>query len=294
MSQHTCLARDAESLGTCGAASVASPRGADSRGRQMTAPVTVAELRQAYMALMAGQFRTASPGLVTGGCGQETRWSGSTGRVLLVVGCMPGVGTSTVALALASHAEDARLVECATVGSSGLCAATSAEMGTVDGWLQGSRGPLLIERRGDQVSSLSQLPTPAATARPWTVLDCSWDVGVLATDLGWLGHLARTLPEVVLVTRPTVPGMRRLDMALAVLGEERVHVVVVGVDRRRWPKSVEAASSPTVRQLRASGRVLSVASCPALSVGGLSPDPLPDAAMAGIADLFTALKGERP
>lgn len=28
MSQHTCLARDAESLGTCGAASVASPRGA--------------------------------------------------------------------------------------------------------------------------------------------------------------------------------------------------------------------------------------------------------------------------
>lgn len=266
----------------------------DLLGRQMSGPVAVTELRQAYAALMAGKFRNHLVVPTSTGDGEVAPWPSSTERIVLVAGCMPAAGTSTVALALADHIGNARVVECCTVGSSGLCAAASAELGTVDGWVQGSRESVLIERRGGHVPSLRQLPTPAATTRQWTVLDCSWDVGVLATDPGWLGHLARTLPVVVFVTRPTAPGMRRLDTTLAALGKERAHVVVVGVDRRRWPKSVEAASSPTVRQLRASGRVLSVASCPALSVGGLSPDPLPDAAMAGISDLFTALKGERP
>lgn len=259
----------------------------------MTGPVAIDELRQAYRALVAGQFREQRAMTASAVDGEPVSWSARTGRAVLVAGCMPSAGASTVALALASHAGDARVVECCTVASSGLCATACAELGSVDGWVQGSRDTLLIERRGDRIASVGRLPAPAATDRSWTVLDSSWDLGVLATDPGWLGDLARTLPEVVLVTRATVPGMRRLDIALTALGAERALVAAVGADRRRWPKPVEAAMSPVTRQLQAEDRLFSIPSVPTLSVAGLTPDPLPRAVMAAVADLFTALKGAR-
>jgi len=262
----------------------------------MTGVVAIEELRAAYLAVQQGRFRSgphnAAPSAAPAAPAAGERWPDSSTRVLLVTGCMPSVGTSTVALALAGEAGDARVVECCTVAASGLCAATTAELGVVDGWVQGSRGEVLVERRSDRIPSLTQLPVPSETAREWSVLDSSWDLDVLLADPGWLGEVARTSPLVVLVTRASIPGMRRLDTALKLVGAERAHVVVVGVSRRRWPKPVEQSMSPAVRELKAQGRLIEVPLAASLAVDGITCEPLPAATVAAVADLFVSLKGE--
>ena len=211
--------------------------------------------------------------------------------MVLVAGCLGSAGMSTVAFMLATELGDARVVECCTVTASGLCGAASAELGLVDGWLRGSRDRVLIERRGDRIGSLAELPVPAGSDVEFTVLDSSWDVDLLAADPAWLVVLARSLPEVVLVTRPTVPGLRRLDTAVQLLGVDRVHAVLVGVTGRRWPKPVEQAFSPAVRQLRLAGRLSGMPLLAAFTLDGLTPEPIPAAASAAVADLITSMKG---
>lgn len=257
----------------------------------MNGVVAVDELTRAYRAVTLGEFRTGSR-RVGGSIGVDSGWSPADDEQLVaVVGCLGGAGASTVALGIASAAEDARVVECCTVAASGLAAASSAELGiTPDGWVQGSRGPVLVERRGERIESPVQCPAPAVTTRSLTVLDCGWDVDLLVGGDGWLGAAIRSLPAVVVVTRPTVPGMRRLEAAVGRLGLDRVCAVVVGVEKRR-PRPVEQALGPSGRALRAEGRLIGLPHDPTLAMEGLTPEPLPAPILAGCSAVLTLLEG---
>lgn len=253
--------------------------------------VAVDELSRAYQAAIGGEFRTGHRNhsrLASGG----SEWSPAAGeQVVVVVGCLGGAGASTVALGLATSAGTARVVECCTVAASGLAGASSAELGVIaDGWVQGSREQVLIERRGDRVEGPSRCPAPTATTVPLTILDCAWDVDLLTASHGWLGTAVREAPVVAAVTRPTVPGLRRLEAALGLLGPRRTLAVVVGIEKR-WPKPVEQALGPHARELRAVGRLVGLPHDPNLAVSGLTPEPLPTAVLAGCSALLDLSKG---
>jgi len=253
--------------------------------------VAVDELSRAYQAAIGGEFRTGHRTrgrLVSGG----SEWSPAAGeQIVVVVGSLGGAGASTVALGLAAAAGTARVVECCTVAASGLAGASSAELGTTaDAWVQGSREKVLIERRSDRIEGPSRCPAPTAMTMALTILDCAWDVDLLTADAGWLGTTVREAPVVVAVTRPTIPGLRRLEANLGQLGARRTLAVVVGVEKR-WPRPVEQALGPYARELRAAGRLVGLPHDPSLAVSGLTPEPLPTAVLAGCSTLLTLSKG---
>lgn len=257
----------------------------------MNGVVAVDELTRAYRAVTLGEFRTGAHR--TGRSAEvDGSWSPAEDeQVVAVVGCLGGAGASTVALGIASAASNARVVECCTVAASGLAGASSAELGmSSDGWVQGSRGPVLVERRGERIASPARCPAPTVASNALTVLDCGWDVDLLVGDDGWLGAVVRNLPAVVLVTRPTVPGMRRLEAAVGLLGLGRVCGVVVGVERR-WPRPAEQALGPSGRALRADGRLIGLPHDPTLAMEGLTPEPLPVPILAGCSAALTLLEG---
>lgn len=119
------------------------------RGR---AAVSVDELRRAWAAVVAGDFRrptqiapphrpgptrTASPDMI---------WRPPlTERVLPVIGSVGSCGATTLAVALATAAYAqgcrTRVLECAGLTATGLAAASTAELGTVPGtgWIRGVR-----------------------------------------------------------------------------------------------------------------------------------------------------------
>lgn len=252
----------------------------------------VDELTRAHRAVLNGEFRNGPRATPHRSAPAGAVWEpAATERVVLVIGCLGSAGASTVALGIATSAGQARVVECCTVAASGLAAASTSELGvTSDGWVQGSRGEVVVQRRGDRIPSLDALPIPTASTHPVTVLDSSWDLDLLTASPSWLGECARTLPEVIVVTRPTLPGLRRLETALSLLGDHRAHPVVVGVDKR-WPKPLEHALGPAARRLRAEGRITCLPPETRLSLDGLTPAPLPPATLVGCADLFATVKG---
>lgn len=257
----------------------------------MNGVVAVDELTRAYRAVRLGEFRTGSRRAGRSGEANPV-WSPAAGeRVVPVFGCGGGAGASTVALGIASAAKDARVVECCTVAASGLAGVSSAELGaTPDGWVQGSRGPVLVERRGDRIEGSTRCPIPTVTTRTLTVLDCGWDVDLLVDDPCWLGAVLGDASGVVVVTRPTLPGLRRLEAAAGLLGLGRVCGVVVGVDKR-WPRPLEQAMGPSGRALRAEGRLICLPHDPTLALEGLTPEPLPAPVFAGCSALLTLLEG---
>jgi len=148
----------------------------------------------------------------------------------------------------------------------------------------------LVERRGERVESPAHCPIPSPTTRSLTVVDCGWDVDLLVADVGWLGAAVREAPAVVVVTRPTMPGLRRLEAAVGLLGAGRVCGVVVGVDKR-WPRPVEQALGPSGRALRAEGRLIGLPHDPTLAMEGLTPQPLPAPILAGCSAVLILLEG---
>lgn len=257
----------------------------------MNGVVAVDELTRAYRAVTLGEFRSGSR-RIGRSAEVDSGWSPAEGeQVVAVVGCLGGAGASTVALGLASAGADARVVECCTVAASGLAAASSAELGvSPEGWVQGSRGPVLVERRGERIASPAHCPAPRVTTRTLTVLDCGWDVDLLVGDDGWLGATFRNVPAAVVVTRPTVPGMRRLEAAVGLLGLDRVCGVVVGVEKR-WPRPVEQTLGPSGRALRTEGRLIGLPHDPILAMEGLTSEPLPVPILAGCSAVLNLLEG---
>ena len=214
-------------------------------------------------------------------------------RVVLVCGAAPAVGTSTLALALAGAVSGgARVVECCSASASGLAAASTAELGEFgEGWVRSDRDGVVIERCAGRVGGPAGLPALAFGQRAaWTFLDCSWDVdGLLRCD-GWLADQARSAAAVVLVARATVPGLRRLDSALGLVGEQRVVAVLVGTGRR-WPRPVQQSASAAVRQLRAWDRLVCVPFDAQLALSGLTPDPLPAAVRGAAVSVLNQVEG---
>jgi len=227
--------------------------------------VGVAELKAAWRALEAGVFgfETLVPG---------SRWHpDSTEQVLVVIGCVGSVGASTVALALA-HAtgSPARVVECRSAPESGYAAAASAELGDVDGWRRGSRGQVLIERLLGDAQTI-----PCATVVPTTIVDA--DASALRPDAsGWLPALLEMQPPTVLVTRPTVPALRRLETCLGRLRDPLAAVVVVvGPAPKRWPRQVRCSMGVRTADLAQVGRLVAMPEDRTLAYTGITPDPLP-------------------
>jgi hypothetical protein len=253
--------------------------------------VAVDELARAYRAAAEGQFRTGRRRIEQTTDGGAAWLRTAAEHVVAVVACHGGAGASVVALGLAEAARDARVLECCTAAASGLVAASVAELGvTEDGWARGSRGSVLIERQSGRIGSALNCPPPSRGDPLFTVVDCGWDVDMLASDVGWLGDLVQSQPAVVVVARPTAPGLRRLESAVDLLGPGRVVAVLVGVEKR-WPRRVERALGPRGRALRAAGRLICLPQDPGLAFNGITPGPLPASIVTGCSALLTLLEG---
>ena len=250
-------------------------------------PVAVDELRRAWHAVSSGEFRSG-PGAGRGPRGRaataETTWSPATGEhTIAVLGCAGSVGASTVALATAlAAAGRVRVVECCSVTASGLAAASTAELGLhPTDWRQGKRDHVLLERASEVLAGVDEvpLPTEAEQERQLTILDVGWETGqLLATDC-WLAEAVRTADQVVLVTTATIPGMRRLGVAIDLLSThwqpEQIAVAVRGPRRKKWPRGLEHAGGPSVRRALDADRCVEIPEDRELAVNGLDSRPVP-------------------
>lgn len=223
---------------------------------------SLAELRAAYAALQEGTFTTGREPAATM---PTDRAATSTLRpaVVGVVGVAGGVGATVVALAVAEALGASRLVELSPPGLSGLAAASSAELGTRQGWIIGSRGGLQLERRA---APGAVMPIPSE-ADELTVM-----------DLGlWPDNLAGTEVKVlVAVAACSVPSVRRLEARLdQIKSSVQVVPVITAVAGRSLPKPVGGVLGPTLRGAAVSGRLVLVPECSGLRVGGVTAGPLP-------------------
>lgn len=245
---------------------------------------SVAELREAWRAIEAGEF-AHGPRSEPAAPGASTVWTPSSSeRVVAVVGCVGGVGASTVALALATATgASARVVECCSPLASGFAAAANAELGTEDPWRRGSRGDVLLER---PITGDATVPVPTESAIQWTFVDTNWTT-MSGPGAGWLGSLLHTLDDIVLVTNATVPGMRRLESCAELLGRDALGVVV-GPTAKRWPRPVKVAAAGIPARLHLADFPLD----PRLQVTGLTPDPLPAPLLKAAQNVLALLRKE--
>lgn len=254
-----------------------------------TRPVAVDELKRAWQAVNAGEFRSG-PAAGKGPRGRGTtaadNWSPAAGEhAIAILGCAGSVGASTIALAAGlAAAVPVRVIECCSVTASGLAAASTAELGvhTTD-WRQGKRDHVLLERASEVVAGVDEvpLPTEAEHETQLTILDVGWETGqLLATDC-WLADAVRTADQIVLVTTATVPGMRRASVAMDLLANhwqpEQITLAVRGPRRKKWPRGLEHAGGPAVRRALVADRCVEIPEDRELAVNGLDSRPVPAA-----------------
>ena len=94
---------------------------------------------------------------------------------------------------------------------------------------------------------------------------------------------------VVVVCRPTAPGMRRAE---EVLGRVSAPALLTVVGPRKWPAVVTASLGPAAAGLRAAGRLVPIPIDPHLAAAGLTADRLPRrvlAAARAVLELIPAL-----
>ena len=244
---------------------------------------SVAELREAWRAIEAGEF-AHGPRSAPTAPGTATVWTPAPGeRVVAVVGCAGGVGASTVALALATATgAPARVVECCSPLASGFSAAANAELGTEGPWRRGSRGDVLLER---PITGDATVPVPTESSVEWTLVDTNWTT--VSGAGGWLASVVRTLDDVVLVSNATVPGVRRLESCAELLGRDALGVVV-GPTVKRWPRPVKVAAAGIPARVHIADFPLD----PRLQVTGLTPDPLPAPLLKAAQNVLALLRKE--
>jgi hypothetical protein len=239
--------------------------------------LSVAEIQQAFRELRAR--KPSEPATCTGrpsgpARGSEpavTHGADLDGAWVSVVAAHAGAGASTVALAIADAAAAAgratHLVETAHPTRSGLVAAANAELGldASGAWRRGSRGQVTIDRRAGN-------DTPIG----WPALIAS-DDGLVVVDLGLptpdgLTRLATSGCRIVVVCRPTVPGVRLAEQLLnSVTGP----VIVACVGAGKWHGEVSASLGPRLRTLRATNALVTVPADRRLEVTGPTNSPLP-------------------
>ena len=245
---------------------------------------SVAELRDAWRAIEAGEFAHGPRSAPTARSAATVWTPAPSERVVAVVGCAGGVGASTVALALATAAAaPARVVECCSPLASGFSAAANAELGTEGLWRRGSRGDVLLERT---IIGEATVPVPTESSVEWTFVDTNWAT-VSGPGAGWLGSLLRTLDDVILVSNATVPGVRRLESCAELLGRDALGVAV-GPTFKRWPRPVRVAAAGIPARVHIADFPLD----PRLQVTGLTPDPLPAALLMAAQNVLALLRKE--
>ena len=256
--------------------------------------VSTGELKRAWLAVQAGQFRSGGRRRLTSPGGARSRPEGvwePAEPILPVVGCHGGAGATTLAVALATASGVARVIECATATASGLAATATAELGHTDGWAQGRRGQVLLERATATVTGPDDVPLPTAPTRPvgLSVLDVSWELSQLLAGSSWLADQVRHAPMVIAVTSATMPGLRRLEGVLARLDDHDVADVaagVVGPRRTRWPRGIAASLGPRTRELDRRSHLVDIPTDTGLAVRGLDSQPLPPALLSAAATLL--------
>ena len=130
---------------------------------------SVAELREAWRAIEGGEFAHEPRSAPTARSAATVWTPAPSERVVAVLGCAGGVGTSTVALALATATgASARVVECCPPLASGFSAAANAELGTEGTWRRGGRGDVLLER---PITGDATVPVPTQSSIEWTFLN---------------------------------------------------------------------------------------------------------------------------
>jgi hypothetical protein len=243
----------------------------------MLARPTVVELRAAARALGEGRFRSPDAGGVRG-----RSWTPEPGeRTVVVLGSSPGVGATTVVVAMAAARGAGRVVECCAASASGLVAASFTELGEADaGWLRGQRDTVFLERRGVNLNAVADLLPPLpADGLPLTIVDAGADLDAVRRA-GWLADLLVGVP-VVVVASGTLPGLRRLESLLAGLDTDTdATVAVVGPSRRRWPKALSFSVGPLARTLDAAGRLVAVPLDRRLALHGLDSAAFPPRVLA--------------
>jgi hypothetical protein len=248
-----------------------------------TRPVGVDELKRAYRAVQAGSFRRGH--LPTR---PSPRWSPS-GSVLAVVGACAGSGTSTLALALGTAAGTALVVECASPTAAGLTAAATAELGRdPGGWVRGTRDAVLLQRPADILGGPHEVPHPLpGDDDALVVVDVAWELGSVLAGHGWLTDLLEAPGPVVVTAPATVPGLRRLDAALAMFERGHPVVALIGPRRRALHRPVSSALAALSRTHDLAGRVVHVPADTRLRTRGVDSAPLPAALLRAATELLT-------
>lgn len=249
-----------------------------------TRPVTIDELQRAWRAVQAGQFRSQSsrPGsaqVETGAAAAAARWAPDE-RVLPVLGCHPQAGASTLAVAIATAAAPARVLECASASATGLAMAATAELGSgPGGWRLGRRGQVELARAGDILDAPSKVPLPEPPVGQigLSVLDVGWEIGQLMATSTWVRETVTEATHVIASTTATIPGFRRLEIALDVLAPADPVVAVLGAPLRRWPRHLQHSLGPKATQARDAGRLHAIPLDRSLAERGLSGGPIPTA-----------------
>jgi hypothetical protein len=120
--------------------------------------------------------------------------------------------------------------------------------------------------------------------------------GLVVIDLGLptpdsLNRLTSSRCRIVLVCKPTVPGVR--------LAEQLRHsitspVIVAAVGGGKWPGEVTASLGPRLRELRAQNAVVSVPADRRLEVAGPNNFPLPKPVATAGRSLLGLIDAARP
>ena len=167
--------------------------------------------------------------------------------------------------------------------ASGLAAASTAELGLhPTDWRQGKRDHVLLERPARCWPTSTRCP---CRPRPrhetqLTILDVGWEAGqLLATDC-WLAD-GRPRPPTRSSWSPpaTIPGMRRLGVALDLLSTHWQPEQIAVAVRRPAPQEVaprtRARRRPAVRRALDADRCVEIPEDRELAVNGLDSRPIP-------------------
>jgi hypothetical protein len=223
------------------------------------------------------------------------------GPLVAVAAGHSGAGASTVAVTLAEALHEGgrpvRIVEVADASRSGLAAATTAELGEDGtGWRRGRRGEVVVDRLAYRELAIGQVPAPAPPldADEVLVLDLGWPARDALATGGWLAD-ALSVASLLIVCRPTVPGIRQTEYLLADLAETSAGpVTLAAVGPARWPGAATASAGPQIRAARESGRVVTVPVDRRVETDGVSAEALPKALAAAGRALAAALPSTAP
>jgi hypothetical protein len=211
---------------------------------------------------------------------------------IAVLAAHAGAGASTVALAIGDAATAAdlpvHLIDTAHPYRSGLVGAAFEELGTdvTGAWRRGLRTGVTIDRRAADRAPVNW-PVPPVGDRPaMTVVD----LGLAAPED--LSRLAADRALLVLVCRPTVPGVRLTEQLLGHLAHRPAAIAAIGPSR--WPGEVTSSLGPRLRALRAAGRVVPVPTDRRLQVTGLASSSLPKSVRTAGRQLLGLLDGSHP